>query len=679
MAITPRLKFSIIRCAGRSEDSTAASVIMRIIMTSSLWHRAALFALLPAAFAADDARQQLIDQLNQRAFGILEQRAKTVAAIQTRQAAAQRQTFFRNSVLRMIGGLPQTTAALHPKVTGTVEHEGFRIEKVMYESLPDFFVTANLYLPAGAGPFAAVVMTPGHSPSGKAGEFQLAANLARNGIAAFAYDPMSEGERLQYFDPATKKSKVGGPTGEHSQAELQTNVIGEHISRYFVWDAMRAIDYLATRHEIDTQRIGAFGCSGGGTVTAYLAALEPRVKAAASACYITAFQELLPSRTGVQEAEQSISGFIASGFDFGDWVEAAAPKPYAIVSTTEDMFPFEGARRTFEEAKRWYGLYDAADRIEWITGPGGHGALTPVHPKIIAFFLKHLKSSTAEPVYSRLTPDKASDLWCTAEGQVGGRSISDVIRERAEAVKPSAGAKDFRTAAGIAAKLGTKQTQGYTEQTGAFHRGVAIQSADGTSMLLDVFAPADGRRHPVLLVITSDPRSEAVKSEKVLAFLSPRPWPAGSESAKAPIQGNFYLLSLRAQITGRTLVGLRADDIISAVSGLSALPDADPKQITAYASGPSGLALLHAAAIDDRISHVVIEDSLASFRMIATEPLHRNAAEYMVPGVLRSYDIPDLIRAIAPRKVEFLNQVDATGEHIKESYRPGSALAGLIK
>jgi hypothetical protein len=614
-------------------------------MRTSPWRPVALLTMLPAALAADDARERLIDRLNQRAFGVLEQRAKTVAAITTRQAAEKRRASVKDTVLRLIGGLPQSKTPLNAKINGNIDHDGFRIEKVIFESLPDFFVTANLYLPtvAGAGPFPVVLMTPGHSPTGKAGEFQLAANLARNGLAAFAYDPMSEGERLQYFDPATKKSKVGGPTGEHAQADLQTAPLGEHVSRYFVWDAMRAIDYLASRRDIDAQRIGAFGCSGGGTVTAYLAALDPRVKAAASACYITAFQELLPSRTGVQEAEQSIPGFIAGGLDFPDWIELASPKPYAIVSTTEDMFPFDGARRTFEETKRWYGLYDAADRIEWITGLGGHGALTPVHPKILAFFLRYLKNSTAEPVYSRLTPDKPQDLWCTPEGQAGGVSISDIIRRHAAELRPVSGAKDFRAAAGITATPGP---------------------------------PARGKATaPALLLVGGDVTAEST-SQRVVAVVHPTPWPAGTEAAKAPIQGSFYLLSLRAEVTGRTLAGMRADEIIDAVDRLAAAGHSD---ITAYAAGPIGLALLHAATLDKRITRVVIEDSLASFRMIATEALHRNAPEYTIPGVLRHYDVPDLIQAIAPRKVDFRNPVDATGEHIKELYKPGSALAELLK
>jgi cephalosporin-C deacetylase-like acetyl esterase len=606
-------------------------------MLSSLWQRVALVAFVPLLLAADnDAREQLIASLNERALHMLETRAKSVAAIQTRAAADQREAAVRQTVLRSMGGLPDQRGPLNAKITGTLDREGFRIEKVTFESLPEFFVTANVYVPAGSGPFAAVVMTPGHSPNGKAGEYQLAANFARNGIVALAYDEMGQGERLQYFDAASAKSKVGGPTGEHSQAALQSEALGEHISRYFVWDAMRAIDYLGSRRDIDAARIGAFGCSGGGTVTAYLAALDDRVKVAATACYITAFQELLPSKTGVQEAEQSIPGFIANGLDFPDWIELAAPKPYAIVSTTEDMFPFEGARRSFEEARRFYGLYNAADRIQWITGPGGHGALGPVHPQILAFFAKHLKGSAEAPVYTRLTPDKPADLFCTPDGHVGGVSIGEIIRKRAGSIGPAKAATDFRTPAGITAKPGLAGRQSKTAGKGA----ILVAAAE----IPPAFQPAG--------------------IDSIVVHVPPRPWPAGTEAAKAPIQGAHYLLSLRAQLTGLTLVGMRADDIIRAVDDLAARPEIDPTRITAYASGPSAIALLHAAALDKRITRVVISDTIDSFRAIATEPLHRNAPEYMIPGVLQYYDIPDLIRAIAPRTVEVVKPVDATGTHV---------------
>ncbi len=621
--------------------------------------RVGLLACL-SVLAADTPRQTLTLRLNSIATLHLDERARTIAKIQTRADADRRQQLLRAKILTMIGGLPNTRAPLNTKSAGTLERDGFRIEKVIFESLPAFYVTANIYVPtATAAPFPAVVMTPGHSPTGKAGEYQLAANFARNGIVALAYDPMSEGERLQYLDPATGKSAVGSPTGEHAQAALADELTGEHISRYFVWDAMRAIDYLITRKDVDPQRIGAFGCSGGGTVTAYLTGLDPRVKAAATACYITAFQDLLASPAGAQEAEQTIPGFISAGFDFPDWVELAAPRPYAIVSTTNDMFPFEGARKSYEEAKRIYALYGAADKLEWITGPGGHGALTPVHPEILAFFSRALKNSTEPPTYTRLTPDKPADLACTPTGQVtswlGGETIASIIRK----VRPTRSPMDFRTPAGIVFKPGVPLP------TVTLDPEFILHSEEGVDLPGRLIVPPTAGRKPAVLVLSSELPEGLAASGRVVLAMSPRPSPPGAEPAKSPLQGAFYLLSLRAELVGRTLLGMRTDDILRAVVWLAARPDVDAASLTVYGKAGIGVALLHAAALDRRITHVVVEDTPQSFRAILDIPLHRNAPEIVIPGVLAHYDIPDLIKAIAPRPVTIRNsQPDSLLPHL---------------
>jgi hypothetical protein len=336
---------------------------------------AACFLILPHIHAAQvpptsDSRTELIQYVNNLAHQQLEQRSQAVAKINTRAAAEQRAAWARRQVLQLIGGLPEERGTLNVRSYGSLNGDGFRVEKIVYDSLPGFHVTANLCLPTGQhGPYPAILFTPGHGPDGKAEAYTLGGNFARNGIALLAWDPIGQGERLQYFDPATGKSKVGHPTGEHSEASIQTMLLGDQISRYFVWDAMRGIDYLTSRHDIDAGRIGALGCSGGGTDTAYLAALDSRVKVAGVACYITSFDALLSS-IGPQDAEQSIPNFISSGLDFPDWIEMFAPRPYAVISTTEDMFPFAGARQSYGEAKRIYSLYGAGDHLQWITGSG---------------------------------------------------------------------------------------------------------------------------------------------------------------------------------------------------------------------------------------------------------------------------------------------------------------------
>jgi len=160
---------------------------------------------------------------------------------------------------------------------------------------------------------------------------------------ALVVDPLGQGERMQHWDPEIGSSKIER-LGEHEHASLSTLLIGDHVSRYFINDGIAAVDYLSERKDVDATHIGAFGCSGGGTITAYLAALDPRISVAASACYITSLKELFPTQ-GPQDAEQTLPRFAAEGLDFADWVELAAPRPYAIVSTMQDMFPFAGAQR----------------------------------------------------------------------------------------------------------------------------------------------------------------------------------------------------------------------------------------------------------------------------------------------------------------------------------------------
>jgi cephalosporin-C deacetylase-like acetyl esterase len=629
----------------------------------------ALFLCALWIFAQSDntAREKLIASLNAQANVQFAERAQSVAKIQTRADAEKRKELVRRKILDLIGGLPAHPSSVTAKQFGTLSGDGFRIEKLAYESLPGFWVTANLYVPANdSGPFPAVLLAPGHEATGKQNQYSWGVNLARNGIVAMAIDPLGQGERLQYFDPERKASAIGGSTGEHGEANIPAMLIGENIARYSINDSMRGIDYLLSRKDVDANRIGAFGCSGGGTSTAYLAALDDHLKAVGVACYITSFQELLSSATGVQEAEQSIPHFIEQGLDFGDWVEAFAPKPYAIISTTSDMFPFEGARHTYEEAKRIYGIYGSGANLQWITGPGGHGNLGPISPAILGFFLHHLKGTLAgDAAFTAERPQRPEDLLVTPTGQVstsvGGETVASIVRAHAPDLpsKP-ASPQDIR------------------ELTGATAGAVAIPESDALwrgVVPFKMIEPGGSGRKPAILLLDSPEHAapeldRMAKSGWVVAALQPTPTPPGTEGLKSPYLGSLNLLSLRAFLVGKTIVGLQIDDAIHAVDSLAARTDVDPSRIAIYGNGPLGIVALHTAALDSRIRSVVVENTLASYRMVLDQPLHRNISEVMIPGVLRKYDVGNLVLAIAPSPVTIINPQDATGAVIsKEQFQ----------
>ncbi|HEX4066348.1 MAG TPA: acetylxylan esterase [Acidobacteriaceae bacterium] len=659
-------------------DKVPRSVVILLVLVVA-------FALRAAEVPPPSPQGQLDRYWNNMARADLARRTATVAPIQTRAQAEQRRAWVRATVLRLIGGLPATRTPLHATTIGTVPEQGFHVERVIYDSLPGFHVTADLYLPDRSGSrVPAVIYTPGHYPAGKLEAWYFASNMARLGIAVLVYDPIGEGERLQYFDPTTGKSLAGPPTGEHSEAASQMMLGGRHIARYFIWDAMRGIDYLDSRPDIDPSRIGAQGCSGGGTVTAYLAALDPRVKAAGVACYITSFNELLPT-LGPQEAEQTLPGFIHDGLGFPDWVEAAAPKPYAIISTSEDMFPFAGARHTRDEARRIYGLYGDEDHLSWINGPGHHGNLRPIMGQIIGFYTHWLLNSDQTPALENLPPPPPQTLLCTKTGQVsdslGGETAYSLSREetplptRTRPLTNDAALAAFRqhiaaqvrAAAVITAKHGstppgvriitTEQKSGWRLETISWPSDTGVENGG----LLAV--PDAAGKKPAVLLLTPDAPTEAdlehlAASGHVVFAPQMLPGPKDYDSPKSHLMGPWYEETLRACLVGKTLVGIRADDVIAAMDWLAAQPDVDPGQIAATGIGPMGIVLLHAAVLDPRIHSVTLDHTLTMYRTAFDDPAPRDLAQSVVPGVLQRYDLDDLIAAIAPRTVTVTNPVD---------------------
>jgi cephalosporin-C deacetylase-like acetyl esterase len=630
--------------------------------------------VIATGFAAesDEQRTLLIRYLDGIAGVHLKQRREQIAQLRSPADVERRQTEFREKVLNLIGGLPARSGPVASKHFGSLSGDGFHVEKLAYESLPNFWVTANMYVPDGFGPFPAVIIAPGHGPAGKVEDWSWGVNLARNGIVALAYDPLGQGERLQYFDTARNASVVGNPTGEHGEANIPALLIGDNVVRYMLNDAMRGLDYLAGRKEVDAGRLGAFGCSGGGTATAYLAALDSRIKAAATACYITSFEALLPSPTGVQDAEQSIPRFIESNFDLADWVEAMAPKPYAIISTTEDMFPFAGAEESYEEARRIYSLLGASDKLQWFTGPGGHGNIAPMGLKIVAFFSRNLKRSAAEPTFSAMKLEDRDSLRCSPTGQIEGETVHSINRKRAADIvahRTPLATKDLQTVirslAGITAIPGStppkvdvaasEQRDGYTFAT------VTLHSDAGMTLPGQLAIPAGARPKPATLIFdAADPGAadlgaadldRAAKSGNVVLALEPRPTPPGTESIKSPYLGPFNLLSLRAFLVGKTILGLRVDDVLHAMDWLSARSDVDRASITVQGKGSLAMVVLHAAVLDARIAKVIEIGGFGSYLQIVEEPLHRGASEIVIPGVLKRYDTEDLARAISPRTV----------------------------
>ena len=252
---------------------------------------------------------------------------------------------------------------------------------------------------AGAGPFPAVLGTAGHSVDSKAEDLYQHTwiSLARRGFLVLAYDPPGQGERIEYLDPATGKTRASGPTGEHTTAGLQCLLTGTNIARYFIWDGIRAVDYLLTRPDVDPKRIAVAGNSGGGTQSSYLAAFEPRLAAAAPSCYLTTWEKLWAG-PGPQDAEQVFVNFLKDGLDFADFLIAFAPKPIHMAAAVRDYFPIDGARATYSEARALFQTAGAADHIGFFEFDDTHGWSKPRREATYRWFTRWLQNQSDDGI-----------------------------------------------------------------------------------------------------------------------------------------------------------------------------------------------------------------------------------------------------------------------------------------
>lgn len=531
----------------------------------------------------------------------------------------------------LIGGLPQIRTPLNARITGVLERPGYRVEKLLFDSLPGFHVTANLYVPTGKpGPFPAVLGTAGHSAAGKAAATYQRAwiSLARRGYVVLAYDPPGQGERIEYFDMEAGKPRLRpGGVEEHIMAGLQCLLAGHSIARYFIWDGIRAFDYLTTRPEVDPKRIGVAGNSGGGTQAAYLAVFEPRLAAAVSSCYITRWKELWEG-PGPQDAEQVWPGFLAAGLDFADFIRAFAPKPFLITSAIRDFFPIAGTRATHEIAAEYYRRVDAPGRVEFFEYDDTHGWSKPRREAMYRFFDRHLRGVEGPAEEPEIETEPASRLWVTPTGYLatsfGSETVFTLNRAVAQQLYPRRRA------------LGLKQPGPLRAMV---REGLKIRFAP---------PPAAPRAGGATAIVTAGAPKADVEDLRQAGFVVREaafgPLPEGRSGYSAA-----YQAAAREWLHGRSLPTRYVEAVMRAVSEVRQDPAVDPRRVFLWGRGAGGVTALIAAALDPDVAGAGAEQAITSWYAVTQAKIHEGTAEIVVPGVLREFDLPDLVNLIAPR------------------------------
>lgn len=295
----------------------------------------------------------------------------------------------RQALIKNLGGLPQG-ADLNIQYLGSVKNGEITIEKIIYQSRPNVFVTALLYLPPNLQkPNPAVLFLCGHSKEATVWpEYQhVCMSMATAGLIVLAMDPIGQGERVSYDE-----SLVAWGTQEHDHVGAQGIMMGKWLARYFLHDAMRGIDVLCSRPEVDPSRIGVTGNSGGGTQTSLMMMADPRIAAAAPATYINDRKDWMLAGCGA-DTEQIFPGMTALGWDHEDILLSVFPKPVCVLAVLQDFFPIEATVRTFERAKRHWQAFANPDDLELFTDDFDHHYSPNLAAKATEFFTKHLLGS----------------------------------------------------------------------------------------------------------------------------------------------------------------------------------------------------------------------------------------------------------------------------------------------
>lgn len=646
------------------------------------------------------ARKALFDDLMARFAEHEAARAQVISELKTKAAVLKRARWAHGQ-LRALYGLDRLPARtpLKARVSDGFRLDGCRVERVIFESRPQLFVTANLYFPEHfTNRLPAVLHVCGHAANGKAAYQDTSVGLARRGMAVLAIDPAGQGERDEYVDRATGKRTVARACRAHGAAGDPMYLTGSNFGHYRLWDCMRALDYLQSRPELDPTRIGVTGRSGGGWESLWLAALDRRVSAVNSNCYLTTLRRRVEARheDAEPDPEQDPFGILARGLDLADVILACLPHcAVSVGATIFDFFPIDGALACYREAKGLFKIAGATERLAIEVADAGHANTPAMQRQCFSWLSRWLRSDDRSTPALLRAPERVPDAqtFCTPTGIVlsslGGTSTSQLHAERARELALARKARPLtmrQLTAALRRLLRLEEIGGALE----VKRGASTRLAQSTvsriafdgernlelgGQLWEPAQRASSSRKPAVLYLAEkaadyaplknlDCKKFAAAGNLVLDFD-----PRGMEAADDVWLDFVPLLETNlnsdAFLLGKPLLGLRVADVLRAVDVLCARPDVDARKIRVYGEGYGALLALFAGAIDPRITAVTERRGLWSYASLCFHREYAWPVSVMLPSALVHFDLPELRLALKREKKVKLLCIDPL-DHLKK-------------
>ena len=613
------------------------------------------------------------------------ERRKRIAGLKTRADAERYAADVKAKIRAVLSVDSMERTPLKPRVVSVSEFGDVVCENLLFESIPDYPVTANLYRPRSiSGTIPAVLHLCGHNPPGKINRNGKALNvsLAALGMAVLTVDPLDQGERLRHPE-LTGSGIVRG----HNLVGKRLIGCGSWFGMWRTWDAVRALDYLFTRPEIDPKRVYVTGCSGGGTMTSLLTAVDDRLAGAVASCYITSWEHNAENELAA-DAEQMPPGLSAQGVEMADLLIAAAPRPVQISEEQDDFFDVRGSREAYDELRKIYGLLGCEDQVRLFIGPNGHGYWQEQRAACRDFLcgLAGLPGAdTFDESSMPCVPDEA--LKVIPETSVfdlpGVKTADRRLKEQLETcmkARPVLTAEDLRKRTAELLHADPDAAVPYYRilrpdtlaepfydrfllesdeiPLGVLHRyGVHFCQACGKEAFL--YIPHEQYRGEIAAWQQRFPSQDCASFDPVLIGEMK---PSGGDLGGQPfgsIYGNDYHFAACSLMLNRPIAGIMVSGILGAVK---LLRQSGAEKITLIGAGQSSIPALFAAFLGNRlIDHTILVNALPSYAVLFDTPCPVCPQSLIVPGFLHLADLPDLYRAVQPELLE-----DASLPHLSD-------------
>ena len=646
--------FSLISTVLIAQEINQASVFYRNQGSNKVW------------FHYKNNHEALYKIITNEAYSLLDERKQKIENFSSSDEWEKHRKDLKSKIFQSINNFEKTP--LKAKITGIIEKERFTVEKVLFESHPGFYVTGCLFIPKERqNPAPAVIYCSGHTELAFRSETyqHVILNLVEKGFIVFGLDPIGQGERLQYLNKETGKSKVGSSTKEHTYAGVQTLLSGTSLTDYFIWDGVRTVDYLLTRKEIDAKRIGITGRSGGGTQSSQIAAFDDRIYACAPECYLTTFERLLQS-IGPQDAEQNPYRAIKRGFDHPDYLHLRAPKPSLIITTTHDFFSQQGARECFAEVQKSYSAFGKQENVEYVEDYGKHESTKKNREALYDFFQRHL-NNPGNRADQQVDTFKVEELWVTKTGQlqssVKGKTVFDLNQNyyKKENLSENALKRKIQELAGVEfkRKFTTEVYTGVYFKDDLLVEKYFLENSEKDYVLPVYHIKKKGTTSDKILIwLDSDGKEKLLENNNLKSVLDKG---YSVISADLPgigelfdkeftgdgfIQGIPFNYTFGAHLVGKSISGIRTESIDLLVQYVVKTNQSNQK-VYVLVEGDACTPMLHYSLLKNSFEKTAYNWSVfANKELIKAEYYDPAKAFSVIPGSLSFFDNVDLLNLL---------------------------------